>query len=49
MAGEVGSQAYPFKARYGSLPRGHYSLIIRYPHPVNVVMVASGQIEFDIP
>lgn len=49
MSGEVGSQSYTLNARYGSLPRGHYSLIIRYPHPTKAAMVNSGQIEFDIP
>jgi hypothetical protein len=48
-SGQVSSHGYELGSRYGRLPRGHYSLVTRHPHPVTGVMLVSNGIEFDIP
>ncbi len=40
---------YEIESRYGRLPPGHYSLIVRHPHPTTDAMLASGVLEFDMP
>jgi hypothetical protein len=46
--GAVAFSTLDLESRYGPLPRGHYSLWVRHPHPVTGAVLRSSQIEFDI-
>ncbi len=47
--GETNFYSYELLPRYGRLAAGHYSLLVRHPHPTTGAMLVSNAIEFDIP
>jgi hypothetical protein len=47
-AGAAGFRSSRLDPRYGPLPPGRYTLLVRFPHPKTGVMLVSNTIAFEV-
>jgi len=47
--GEMAFRHFQLERRYGRLPRGRYTVVVRHPHPITGGMLVSNSLQFDVP